>query len=209
MTVTTRRSRRRRPDVKLARAPISQPLRFAILSRDEFTCLFCGGRPGNDLLEIDHLLPHSAGGSDDEENLATTCARCNRGKGDVIAIPKSLCDGFIDRQGWHTWKRWGDWHLQFRPGARHRKRDVIDMLDSPLVDTAAACALTFDPSGRDYFIAIDRVHESGWEDHLAWKPWLSDDRAPRRNGPYPGKGYDDFLEAVTFARRIVRVEVAE
>lgn len=38
--------------------------KFRIAARDDFYCKFCGARPGNDNLEIDHLIPTSLGGSD-------------------------------------------------------------------------------------------------------------------------------------------------
>lgn len=88
--------------------------RFTILHRDAFTCLFCGDRPGNAQLEVDHLLPWSKRGSHDPRNLATSCKRCNNGKSDRIYIPPSLChDPKPDRAGLSTWKRWGDWSIQF------------------------------------------------------------------------------------------------
>jgi len=32
-------------------------------------------------LEVDHRIPESKGGTDDESNLVTSCRDCNRGKG--------------------------------------------------------------------------------------------------------------------------------
>jgi len=56
-------------------------VRFAILRRDGFTCIYCGGTPPKVLLEVDHIVPKSDGGTDDEANLCTACTDCNRGKG--------------------------------------------------------------------------------------------------------------------------------
>jgi len=41
-------------------------------------CIFCGGRTS---LTIDHLLPRSLNGPDDEKNVIWVCLRCNSSKG--------------------------------------------------------------------------------------------------------------------------------
>jgi hypothetical protein len=56
-------------------------LRFQVLERDGFTCQYCGQRAPNVTLEVDHIKPISDGGTDEMDNLATTCRACNRGKG--------------------------------------------------------------------------------------------------------------------------------
>lgn len=151
-----------------ARAPIGTQRRFSLLQRDAFTCLFCTSRPGNDRLHIDHFIPFSRGGSDHDNNLGTVCDRCNNGKSNRIAIPLSICAGDRDRNGWITWKRWGDWVIHFNPDP-----DQEDS-DDPLIDNAAI-ALTFQPNALDYWIALDRVHDETWHEHVGWKPWLHDD----------------------------------
>lgn len=60
-------------------------LRFQVLERDGFRCLFCGKAAPETELEIDHLQPRSKGGGDELENLATACRDCNRGKSDTEA----------------------------------------------------------------------------------------------------------------------------
>lgn len=56
-------------------------VRFEVFKRDEFTCRYCGRRSPAVILEIDHVVPVSTGGSDAVENLVTACYECNRGKG--------------------------------------------------------------------------------------------------------------------------------
>jgi 5-methylcytosine-specific restriction enzyme A len=51
-------------------------LRAAVLARDGRTCQLCGS-PATD---VDHIVPRSAGGSDDPANLRSLCARCHRHK---------------------------------------------------------------------------------------------------------------------------------
>src|SRR3990167_2972010 len=60
---------------------ISKSQRFEIFKRDGFTCQYWGLRPPDAVLEVDHIEPRAAGGSDDELNLVTSCWECNRGKG--------------------------------------------------------------------------------------------------------------------------------
>lgn len=49
--------------------------RNLVLRRDRYRCVFCGegGR-----LEVDHIIPWSAGGSDEMDNLRTLCHQCNQ-----------------------------------------------------------------------------------------------------------------------------------
>jgi hypothetical protein len=54
--------------------------RFAIFNRDRFTCRYCGRKAPDVQLEVDHITPVSAGGSDEPANLTTACFDCNRGK---------------------------------------------------------------------------------------------------------------------------------
>jgi hypothetical protein len=59
-------------------------LRYKILRRDRFRCVICGRSPATELtcqLHIDHIVAVSRGGTSSEENLRTSCADCNIGKG--------------------------------------------------------------------------------------------------------------------------------
>lgn len=70
---------------------ISPKLRWQILSRDSFTCQYCGSTAPNVKLEVDHIEPRSRGGSDDALNLITACEPCNRGKSDAdLADPLGI-----------------------------------------------------------------------------------------------------------------------
>lgn len=59
---------------------IGKSLRFEIFARDGFICQYCGQRPPDTVLEVDHIHPRSRGGTDDVINLVTSCYDCNRGK---------------------------------------------------------------------------------------------------------------------------------
>jgi 5-methylcytosine-specific restriction endonuclease McrA len=55
-------------------------MRFAILSRDNFTCQYCGQKAPDVRLEVDHVFPKSRGGKNEMSNYKTACWDCNRGK---------------------------------------------------------------------------------------------------------------------------------
>ena len=59
---------------------VSKSVRFDIFARDSFTCQYCGRRPPEIVLELDHIHPRAKGGTDEIINLITSCWDCNRGK---------------------------------------------------------------------------------------------------------------------------------
>lgn len=67
-----------------SRASISLSLRYKVLERDKRTCQYCGRRSPEVVLELDHRIPVSKGGTNDESNLVTACRECNRGKSDSV-----------------------------------------------------------------------------------------------------------------------------
>lgn len=84
------------PSVIALRRYINVPRRKAhwsrkgVLVRDNYTCIYCGARPGdvmrNKLLTktdftVDHILPRSRGGKDNWTNTACACYGCNHRKG--------------------------------------------------------------------------------------------------------------------------------
>ena len=68
----------------MERKSLSKKLRFEIFKRDQFTCQYCGQQPPDVVLEVDHIMPVSKGGDNDEMNLVTACFDCNRGKADRV-----------------------------------------------------------------------------------------------------------------------------
>ena len=51
--------------------------RIRVLKRDNYTCAYCG----LDANQVDHIIPRSAGGSHDLDNLVACCKPCNTRKG--------------------------------------------------------------------------------------------------------------------------------
>lgn len=59
---------------------IGKRLRFEVFKRDNFTCVYCGGKPPDVTLQADHVIPVSKGGRGILENLVAACSDCNAGK---------------------------------------------------------------------------------------------------------------------------------
>ena len=58
--------------------PVAPETRQRVFERDAYRCRMCDGHRN---LTIDHIMPRSAGGSDDDGNLQTLCRPCNSKKG--------------------------------------------------------------------------------------------------------------------------------
>ena len=54
----------------------------ALFRRDRMTCMYCGGRYGQNDLTRDHIQPTSRGGFDTWTNVTTSCRPCNSRKDD-------------------------------------------------------------------------------------------------------------------------------
>lgn len=55
--------------------------RRAVFARDSWTCQYCGTQAH---LTVDHIVPRSRGGKSIWENIVTSCASCNRRKGNRL-----------------------------------------------------------------------------------------------------------------------------
>lgn len=59
-----------------------QSTRLAIYLRDGLACVYCGNTIENGaILSLDHVRPHSKGGSNAANNLVTCCKHCNDARG--------------------------------------------------------------------------------------------------------------------------------
>jgi 5-methylcytosine-specific restriction endonuclease McrA len=68
--------------VSIPRRPSSSRIsRRAVFARDRHRCQYCGS---DRHLTVDHVVPRSKGGADTWDNLVTSCAPCNRKKGDRL-----------------------------------------------------------------------------------------------------------------------------
>ncbi len=50
------------------------------VTRDDFTCQYCGVTSSTNELNLDHVLPRSRGGTSTWENIVTSCYACNQRK---------------------------------------------------------------------------------------------------------------------------------
>ncbi len=60
--------------------PLWKEISRIVFERDNYTCLYCNKKGGN--LEVDHIIPLSKNGTNELENLVTSCRTCNRQKRD-------------------------------------------------------------------------------------------------------------------------------
>lgn len=67
----------------MKRKSISKRIRFEIFKRDGFCCAYCGSKPPEVILHVDHIVPVSKGGTNDILNLITSCLGCNIGKSNI------------------------------------------------------------------------------------------------------------------------------
>ena len=74
----------------MERQTISKKLRFEVYKRDKFTCQYCGRKAPDVVLNIDHIMPVSKGGTNDILNLITTCFECNNGKSNILLNEESI-----------------------------------------------------------------------------------------------------------------------
>lgn len=68
---------------------ISQSRKEIIKQRDDYICQICQEPFPEGQLEIDHILPHSLGGSNSEYNLMPLCSKCNADKGNRLTYYQS------------------------------------------------------------------------------------------------------------------------
>lgn len=67
---------------------ISNRVRFLVLRRDGFRCVYCGRSAADVELHVDHVHPKSKGGDNEITNSVSACATCNLGKGVMSATPE-------------------------------------------------------------------------------------------------------------------------
>ena len=154
----------------------SKRLRFEILKRDGFRCIYCGATPIQSPLHVDHVKPEADGGTDDPANLVTACRDCNGGKSSVpldrrlpakftsdedreqadqireyLAVQREILDAKKDAEAMVI-ERWeeliGDWHESL---PRNLTRPLRDLGLAAVLEAVEATAR------RDIGSSIDEV----------------------------------------------------
>ncbi len=63
---------------------IPAKMRKAVYERDQYACYLCGKKQSDGaVLNLDHFLPRAIGGTNEFDNLFTSCRECNNRKGAV------------------------------------------------------------------------------------------------------------------------------
>ncbi len=99
---------------------ISKSLRFDVFQRDNHTCQYCGRTPPDVVLVIDHLNPVAQNGTDDFDNLITSCRECNEGKSDKLI--QNFTGGF-SKEEWRKHLR--DRRVEILHQRQQRLEEVI------------------------------------------------------------------------------------
>ena len=68
---------------------IPQDVKDKVWNRDGGKCVLCGS---NELIEFDHIIPYSKGGSNTYRNIQVLCQSCNRSKSDNIGDSDDFFD---------------------------------------------------------------------------------------------------------------------
>lgn len=68
---------------RVCREAVTAEMKRAVFHLDGNECVYCSATT---LLEVDHLQPVTLGGTNDLDNLVTSCAKCNKKKGNR-AVP--------------------------------------------------------------------------------------------------------------------------
>jgi DnaD/phage-associated family protein len=122
---------------------ISKSLRFDVFQRDHHTCQYCGRTPPDVVLVVDHIIPISQNGTDDFDNLITSCEECNAGKSNKLI--QNFTGGYSKEEWREQLRKKRSEILRVR---RERIEEVMlhwqEVLGSPnLKDTDREAVLTF------------------------------------------------------------------
>jgi 5-methylcytosine-specific restriction endonuclease McrA len=99
--------------------------RVNIYKRDNFSCQYCGSKPGTEELTIDHIMPKSLGGKTNWKNCVVACVGCNVKKSNKLikdiamnllkdpCIPKATDIKLKVRyQSWVAWLNQSYWNIE-------------------------------------------------------------------------------------------------
>lgn len=130
------------------RKPLSKKLRFEVFKRDSFKCQYCGGEAPTVLLQVDHIQPVAAGGTNDITNLITSCEPCNAGKSDrrlddssAVLKSKAQMDELQER------REQLELMMEWKRGLQDLSSDTLDKVTEYFSDRVPGWFIT-DPGAR-------------------------------------------------------------
>ncbi len=121
---------------------VSANKKLRIFRRDNFRCK-CGSTKE---LTIDHVIPLSKGGTDDDSNLVTMCFPCNLKKGNTVKTPTLLKKLFPS--------------LFFADDAFELKQEMAEMIKAMKTNAVNESSQVFEknkPAIREYISEINKV----------------------------------------------------
>lgn len=133
---------------------IPNRLRFKILERDGFRCVYCGATGRERKLVMDHIHPVIHGGRSTEENLATACYPCNSAKGGRLLKPQTR-EPHIPRNAEYA-DKW------LRALQRADDRSFVELADADALNEVLNTAAAADE--EEYLAArdLDEEEEPAW-----------------------------------------------
>lgn len=142
--------------MKHKRLSISKKIRFEIFKRDSFTCSYCGSKPPSVTLEVDHVIPVFRGGTNEIDNLITSCFDCNRGKGknELTSLPETTIDK-INRL-----KEQEEQYKEFKKlinNIKNRKAKEIQLVDNVYSDNFKYYGLSENFKKRTLSMFLDKL----------------------------------------------------
>ena len=138
------------------RQPIPPSKRLAVLDRDRYTCQCCGKPAHRMQVEVDHVIPVSAGGSNDISNLATACRECNTGKRNRRLPETEFC--------WSIWLAVSK--LPWYGETAAARRSIFHWIDTRRTDTYDVCRLFFLSGDTDILVDFTAT-----ADFPTWEIW--------------------------------------
>ena len=91
------RENHRRRARKLAGGELSKGIRKFLIARQDGLCAICGGVPNK--WHLDHVVPLSRGGKNEDDNVQMTCHTCNMKKGakinPTVVLPSTVLPEII------------------------------------------------------------------------------------------------------------------
>lgn len=94
--------------------PVSEQIADQVYQRARFLCEYCQtDKHIAPMLQIDHIVPTSKGGSDELDNLASACYWCNKFKSNVV-VAKDMVTGDVTplfnprKENWDSHFAWAE-----------------------------------------------------------------------------------------------------